>query len=292
VVKNQFMRKVTISIIIVYYSADDIFTCIEAIRKSKPKTSYEIIVIDNSVSGSSRLKKVSGITYKKAPKNGGYGYGNNLGVQIAKGDYFFILNPDTFVTENTIDVLHTFLEKNRNAAIVGPNLLHEDGTRYDLMGSRDLTPLSGLVGHSFLNKLFPKNHVSKRYYLLDVSQTKLREVSSVPGCAFLIRSDVFRLAGGFDETIFLYYEEADLGKRVKELGYRLYITPEADVIHKKTFDNDPELKKYNVQSRFYYFKKHFGVLSALLVELFCRFSKKKAILVFVVTMIVLFVVYI
>jgi hypothetical protein len=250
-----------------------------SIKKSRQKTSYEIIVVDNS---STRLS-LRGLKYIKSQRNVGYGAGNNLGASVAKGKYLFILNPDTKVLPGTIDVLVNFLEKNKKAAMVAPNLLDKKGKVFPQLGSRTLTPLRGIVALSFLNKLFPNNRISKEYWLKDMPMDKLREVDAVPGSAFMIRRDVFEKVGRFDENFFLFFEESDLGKRVKDAGYKIFITPKAEVIH--YWDRKKKSQKVNKafeKSRFYYFKKHYGFFSALAVEIFAKFSKQHAFLLAII----------
>lgn len=269
-----------VSILIVYFKGwHDFKKCLLSIKNQKSRYSFEVIVINNGKEGiKSKVANILAYArYIKNKENKGYGFGNNVGAQKAKGEYLFVLNPDVELHHNTIDTLVSYLDTHSNVAVVAPNLLYPNGKTYKLIGTRELTPLSGLVSHSFLNKLFPTNPISINYFLLDTSFRKTRQSFSVPGCAFMIRKKVFEEVGKFDENIFLYYEESDLGKRIQDAKYDIFILPAAKVIHNHSFDSDPALKKYNAQSRFYYFKKYYGIFWALVVEVFCRFGKRHAI---------------
>ena len=106
-----------ISIIIVNYKVEkEIIESIDSIVESKPKVSYEIIVVDNDQNGKieKNLKKsfFSDVKYIKSPSNIGYGGGNNLGAKFAKGDFLFFLNPDTIVEKGSIDTLCNFIKNN------------------------------------------------------------------------------------------------------------------------------------------------------------------------------------
>jgi GT2 family glycosyltransferase len=275
------MQKITVSIIIVYFSGwKDFIKCLQSIKLQKSQYKFETIVINNGHELiKDKLKKIlPRAVYIQNEKNGGYGAGNNLGATKATGKYLFILNPDVELQKNAIDYLVQFLEIHKKTAITAPQLLLPDKTKYLLVGSRDLTPLTGIVCHSFLNTLFPNNPISRNYFMYDVSVYQKRKAFAVPGCAFMVRKKIFDEVGKFDENMFLYYEESDLGKRLQDKGYEEYVIPEAKVIHNHSIDNDTELKKFNIKSRYYYFKKHYGVASAIIVELFCRFSKRKAII--------------
>jgi GT2 family glycosyltransferase len=275
-------RKPKVSIIIVHYKAKkELFQCLDSIRKNKTKVTYEIIVVDNDEKkiGKSAFSKYKWVNYFQSPKNLGYGAGNNLGVREAQGEYLLILNPDIEVLENSVENLVNFLDKNEDVGIVAPNLLDKNKNLFKKMGSRRLTPIRAMFVLSFLNKLIPNNRFSNEYYLKGVDKSKLREVDSVPGSALMIRKSVFRKAGMFDENIFMYFEEEDLGKRVKELGYKIFINPKAEIIHYWTSSKGTKkLKKIFARSRFYYFKKHYGIFWAFIIETLTRFSKWQCVL--------------
>ncbi len=284
------MPKITVSIIIVYFSGwKDFEKCLQSIKLYRSKYLSEVIIVNNGRKPIKNkiLKILPKAIYIKNKLNNGYGTGNNLGTNRAKGKYLFILNPDVELQKNAIDTLIEFLESNAKAAVAAPNLLFPNGQLYKLVGSQELNPLTGIVCHSFINKLFPNNPISRNYFMYDVPITQLRKAFAVPGCAFMIKRDLFNEVGKFDENIFLYYEESDLGKRIQNVGYEEYIVPKAEIIHNHSFDDNQSLKKYNAESRIYYFKKHYGIISMLLVEFFCRFSKRKAIIAGAVLLVVL-----
>lgn len=284
------MQKPKVSIVIVHYHVKKIlFDCIKSIYDSRPKTSFEIIVVDNDEVKSieSRLKeKYPKVNYIASPGDLGYGKGNNLGIKDASGEYVFILNPDTVVRKGTIDKLVDFIHKNKKVGIVAPTLEDGEGNVYPLQGTSELTPLRGIFGLSFLNKLFPKNKFSRQYWLADIDRSKPFEVDVVPGSAFLIKKSLFEGIGAFDKNFFLYFEEADLCKRVKEAGYKLFILPSARIIHfwAVSTPKSEELSRVFAQSRFYYFKKNFGILNAFFVEFFARLNKSTFLLLLILSL--------
>ncbi len=270
-----------VSIIIVHYHVEkELFKCLDSIRESNPKLSYEIIVVDND-----EKKNIAESLRKKFPKviyipnkNKGFGQGNNVGAKIAKGKYLFFLNPDTQVFPGTIDNLTFFLKKHIDVAIAAPLLLGLDGNPYQ-QGSLELTPVRAVLALSFLNKLFPNNAISRKYYLFDWDRKSTKEVNVAPGTAFIIKKDVFKQVDGFDNNLFLYFEEFDLCKRVKALGYKIFIYPKSRIFHAWGFSTKQrvDIKNIFAESRFYYFKKHFGLLSALVVHIFTNVPSRKDI---------------
>ena len=271
------MTKPKVSVIIVNYKVkEELFKCLASIYASKPKTSFEVIVVDNekiSTIKKDLTKKFPKVKYLKSDVNLGYGGGNNLGAKYSSGEYLFFLNPDTLILNNAIDVLVKSLTKNEQTGIVAPLLLDKNNVAFKHQGALRLTPLRAIFSLSFLNKL-PFNRISSNYYLEKWNKGEKKEVDVVPGTAFVISKNLFNKAGGFDEKFFLYFEEFDLCDRVKELGYKIYIEPKAKVFHQweASTRNVKNINSIFSKSRFLYFRKHHGLLKALLVEGFLRIN--------------------
>jgi len=275
------MTKIRVSIIITYYSdKKKLFDTIESVLHNKPKYA-ELIIIDNSESDTiSDLKNNNKLIYIKSSKNGGYGAGNNLGAANARGEYLFFLNPDTRITNKTIPNLVQFFKNTKKVGIVAPNLVDPKGNLFPQLGSNELGPISGMIALSFVNTVFPDNSISRNYWLTDQDMTVDREVKVVPGSAFMIKKTIFKELHGFDEKFFLFFEESDICRRVRDLGYKIFFTAKSEVVHIWKFDNreeSPILKKHFVHSRFYYFRKHYGLLWAITVEIFTRMSRLLAL---------------
>jgi hypothetical protein len=121
--------------------------------------------------------------------------------------------------------------------------------------------------------------VSKKYWLSHWDKKEDKEVSVVPGTALMIRREVFEKVGGFDEKFFLYFEEFDLCKRVSQEGWKIMITPHSKIIHSWGMSTKKVSKKKirntYFKSQFYYFRKHFGLLKALLVQIITELDKER-----------------
>lgn len=238
-----------VSIIIVKYKAQKEFL---ECKKSIPKKYTDVVVVDNN--------KI----------NRGYAAGNNLGAKKSSKEYLFFLNPDTILFPDTIARLVSFLDTHPSAAIVAPLLLDSGHSPYPLQGTSELTPLSAIFSLSFIYKYWPRNPVANHYWLKDWDKKSPRSVAVVPGTALLVRRQVFEQTGGFDENFFLYFEESDLCRRIKQLGYQVWIDPASKLVHHWARSTEKEkTKEIFKNSRKYYFKKHFGSLMSFVVELFC-----------------------
>lgn len=273
-----------ISIIIVNYKVKkELFNSISSIYRSKPRSAFEIIVVDNDEKktiGNDLKKKFPKVTYIESPENKGFGAGNNFGARHAKGEYLFFLNPDTIVKKDAIDNLITFIKENKKTGIAAPLLLNENEKPFELQGEEELTPLNGIVALSFLNKIFSNNSISKKFWLSNWNKKSNREVATVPGTAFMIKKELFEKVMGFDEKFFLYFEETDLCKRVRSLGLKLFIVEKAKIIHlwERSTSKRTDIKKIFNKSKKYYFRKHYGLVWSAIVDFFTNIGKNKAIL--------------
>ncbi len=280
-------NKTELSVIIVHYKNEkDLFDCLNSLYNLKIKQSYEVIIVDNSenknLQKSLLTKNYKNLKYISSPKNLGYGAGMNLGAKYAKGEYLFILNPDVVFITDIISPLISNFKKNKKIGIISPLLYTTDNMIME-QGARELTPLRALIKLSFIDKLLPNNPISKDYWVKDWKDKNLKEVDNVPGTALIIRKELFDGIGGFDENFFLYFEEFDLCKRVREKGYKIFIDPRSKLIHKwgtstKLLKNRDEIFR---KSRYYYFKKHFGFLKATIIEFFLNINKITLFLSFI-----------
>lgn len=267
------IRTPEVSIIIVHYKVkEELFECLASICNTKTKISYQIIVVDNDekpVIHAGLKEKFPNVLYISGHGNNGYGGGNNIGAKVALGDYLFFLNPDTKFLNDVLSELVSFLKNNKKSGIVAPMLFHKNNTPFQ-QGTEILTPIRGIFSLSFINKLFPSNPISRRYWLLKWDKKKTREVGVVPGTALMIPKGIFEKIGKFDEKLFLYFEESDLCKRVWDSGYKVIIAREAKLYHawERSTKQLPDTKRLKIfsNSKYYYFKKHFGILSAILVQ--------------------------
>lgn len=266
----------TVSVIIVYYqNLNRLVNCLNSLFDTSNRKILEVIVVNNS---NENLKTVNKIHEKvqvvNTGKNVGYGAGNNIGAKYARGKYLFILNPDTKILKNTISELMPAF-KDVKLAINAPTLLDKDAQVYPKQGTQTLTVSSGLLSLTFLNSIYPNNKIAQKYWLNDTNKSENRYVGVVPGSAFVIKKSVFDEVGGFDEKFFMYFEESDLCKRISDKGYKIMMSGKSQIVHywdtKKGYSK--KLQNYFLKSRFYYFRKHFGIASALVIETIARINR-------------------
>jgi GT2 family glycosyltransferase len=277
-----------VSVIIVHYkNQNDLKDCLKSLYKFKSKYLLEVIVVDNSEiksAGAFLKKEFKEINYIPSEVNIGYGAGMNLGVKNAKGDLLLLLNQDVILKNDIVTKLANQFTLKNNIGMVAPLLYSVDG-RILQQGTKELTPLMAIFKLSFLDKYLPNNPISKGYFSKIEENDKLIQSEVVPGTAIMMHKKLYDSLGGFDQNFFLYFEEFDFCNRLRQKGFKNYIDPSSKLIHKwatstKQVKNINEIFK---KSRYYYFKKNYGIIKALMVEGFLRLNKLSLVLILIFT---------
>lgn len=269
-------EKIILSIIIVGYNVEKwLVICLNSIFKNQPDIHFEVIYIDNG-SQDATLEKLSCFKCIKIVKNSsnlGFTKACNQGAAVARGKYLLFLNSDTEILDGSLEKMVDYLEKNHSAGVIGPRLFNNHQFDLQISSTGDLTPVRAIFSFSLLKDLLPHTRLVREYLLSDWQRNSIREVGAVSGAALMIRNSIFKKINGFDEQFFLYFDESDLCLRVKNLGKKIIFYPEAKIIHYggKTTEKMPaEAHQFFLQSRFKFFKKHYGLYQALFVEFFLR----------------------
>lgn len=225
---------VDLSIIIVTYNSSQfIRKCIDAIGLNIKDINYEIIVVDNaSIDNTVELipkhQKIKIISNKR---NVGFAAANNQGVKCALGKYILILNPDIELNPSTdIAGMMKYCEEHDSVGIVAPRLLYENG---EIQENARYFPsiFYFLVRGLNLDKLLKNLPLVSTKVFDCASQKKPVEVDWVIGAFMLLQKSLIKGDKLFDESYFMYYEDADLCLRLKREGYKIIYHPSASAIH-------------------------------------------------------------
>ncbi len=228
-----------VSVIIVSYNTRKLtIKSIKSAYTSKgfKKGEIEVIVVDNNSTDDTVKFIGKQFLYFRLitnQENRGFGGGNNQGAKVAKGKYLLLLNSDAFLGKDSLRVLVNVLEKHQNIVSVGPQLRYGDN-RLQLSGGYLPTPLRVMAWMWWLDKLpLIKLFFPTPYHVFDLNWHKKPHYPEwLMGACVLFRTDEFLTAGGFDEKIFMYAEEVELYRRLKEsLGKKVYFTPKTQVVH-------------------------------------------------------------
>lgn len=214
-----------LSIVIVNFNTKDLtLGAIDSILKSKPKVSYDIIVVDNgSFDGSvEEFRKIKSVKLITNRQNLGFSKAVNQAIKISKGRNILLLNSDTKIKGRTLDSLLDFVTGSEDAGVVGPKLLNVDGST-----QASVYRFPTLVG-AFKEFWLGQKSAFEKYYPQGDSPVL---VDAVVGAAFLISEKARKRVGLLNENFFLYFEDLDYCKRVKEKGLAVYYLPGAEVFH-------------------------------------------------------------
>jgi len=230
---NNFEKNITF-VIVCFKSSHIIEKCIQSINSN-----IKIIIVENSdnvVAKKYLENKFSNVEVIIAKQNLGYGKGNNFGISKVKTQYAFILNPDAILEKNCLSELSKAqINLKDDFTILAPNLLNN----YGYFSSQ-------------------KNNL----------QNEILEVDYVKGFAILINLKKINFDQIFDENFFLFLEEIDLCKRIKNSGGKIFVALNSRIQHSgkqaSEYSLNIELCRnwHWMWSLFYYNYKHFGVLVA------------------------------
>jgi len=254
-----------LSIIIVNWNCSDLLVnCVDSLKNTIKKHTYEIIVVDNNSEDTSLNKlidKFSDIKVIKNSQNYLFAYANNQGFKVAKGKYVFILNPDTVVQNCCVDKMVDFLEKSGEGVVTG-TLLNPDGSIQYL--HRSFPSFIKILVHFLANKLnfLKKSKTYREYHLLNEDYSQDFRLEQSAGTAIMISQKlVNQLRYLFDAKRFpLFYNDVGLCYRINKLQGKIMCLSEARITHLKGVKT--KSLKFDTYSLYYsvsalkYFKKH------------------------------------
>lgn len=221
-----------VSVIIVHYQVADLLKkCIQSIQNYFLAFDYEIIVVDNQSldpSWKSLINDFPDVNFIALEDNLGFSKANNLGVKHAKGDYIYILNPDTEIEGDYFKEILDFADQQSRFGSLGLRMHNAEG----LFLPESKRSVPALV-NSF-EKLFTKlSNNSKNYYRNDIGETDIAEVEIMTGANLLMKKSVYEDVGGFDERYFMYGEDIDLCYTILKKGYRNFYYGRYAILHHK-----------------------------------------------------------
>jgi GT2 family glycosyltransferase len=264
-----------ISIIIVTWNSEEfIRKCLHSCLRNSEGLSREIIVVDNSsMDGTAQIIREfhSQVNLIENKTNEGYSKANNQGIEKSTGRYMLLLNPDTEIQGNALDLMLKFMEANPKIGALGPKLINPDGTVQP--SCREFPTYSTLIWEfTGLSRILPKSRVfgSWRMGYFDFNQPG--EVDQPMGSCLMLRRETFNQVGLFDENFTMFFNDVDLCYRIKKVGWKIFFFPDAQVVHQKGASTGKAKRKMIWLSHlaFYKFFRKYktGWLNRLLLLLF------------------------
>lgn len=241
-----------------------------------------IVVVDNmstTLGTFETLKKLETEKVKviQSDKNGGYNYGNNFGIKYLESineeyDYYIISNPDISVSEEAIKHCLQVINESSEIGIIAPRMLNKDREpiRRSAWKMRSFR-LDVIHSTRILELLFYKMLRNGEYSKEEYEKEKL-EVEAISGAFFIIKKEVLKEIGMFDEKVFLFYEEDILAKKLSEKNYKTISLNSENFIHfesqtiGKTFNYYKKMKQLFISKMYYH--KTYNKINSLKIVIF------------------------
>ena len=273
-----------IGIIIVNWNTRDLLRrCLETVLASDGDFSMRVIVVDNASSDGSADMVASEFPQAELiaeSENLGYPRGNNVGLRRlgfhGAGDvsadaprYALLLNPDTELPPDALANMLAFMDSRSDIGAAGPKLVLPDGSLDRACRRSFPTPLLSFYHYAGLARIFPRSSRFARYNMTFADEDRDIEVDSVVGAYMQVRRDAVERAGLLDESFFMYGEDLDWARRIKDVGYKVWYHAAVEVKHVK---RAASRKSQRAQFEFWramliFYRKHYRRATVLPVHL-------------------------
>lgn len=241
---------------VAYNSAGNLRQCVEPLSYLKD---VSVFVVDNA-SSDGGLDTICNLELTSVPlrTNGGFAHGCNVGWRLGRAPYILFLNPDATITAASIDRLVNELETDRTVGAAAPLIVHPDGSNaYSLRHFPRV--VSTFAQAFFLHRLLPTRSWTDELIRDPRRYRELWSPEWVSGACILVRRSLLERLNGWDERFFLFAEDMDLCRRIRDAGYAVVFDPEATCTHigGASAPKDAMLPIL-MESRLRYLAKHHG----------------------------------
>jgi GT2 family glycosyltransferase len=269
-----------VSIVIVSLNTRDILRkCLHTVQReldAAPHIQAEIFVVDNNSSDGSPAmlrEEFPQVELIVSAINLGFAGANNVAMRIARGRYIVLLNSDAFFQPNALRLAVEHMDATPKAGLGGARLIGEDGS-WQPSARIFPTPLHEMLMHTGLAAKYPKSKFFGRADRTWADPLQPASTDWVPGAFMIIRKTVLDQVGLFDENFFLYYEETDLCRRIRNAGHQVWYWPDIVVIHiggESTRQSGhvvigSQLTLWRMRAMLLYFRKYHGSLGVRIMR--------------------------
>lgn len=262
--------KADLSIIIVNWNTREmLLDCLDSIASNAGEC--EVVVVDNaSVDGSAEAvrNQFPNVKIIQCAENLGYARATMAGFRASAGNYVLFLNSDTVVLSGAVTHLVEFLEERSKVAACGPRLVKTDGMIQPFAFGRDPT-FCYLLARACAQ-------LGLRAPLHDWGTCEILSVDWVSGACLIVRRSAFEQVAGFDERMFLYFEDNDLCFRLRRAGWEVIYNPQVEIMHvggASPCGNDLRRKYYD-ESLLYFYSKHYSFRKWMALRIMLSFHRR------------------
>ena len=233
--RHEAATRAEVTVIMVSYNTRELtLIALETLYANAGDVTIDVVLWDNaSHDGSAEAvaERFPQARLVASPVNLGFAAANNAAIVGVETEYLLLLNPDTETYPRAVENLLRFARANPQAGIVGGRTLNADGSLNFKSCWNRMTVWSLFCQATGLSKVFDGSRLFNPEAIGGWDRDTVREVDIVVGCLLMIKTDLWRELGGFQEKYFMYGEEADLCLRAAKLGYRPMITPDVEIVH-------------------------------------------------------------
>lgn len=224
------MRELTI-IIVNWNTKEDVCACLESIRGRCSAQRVTTVVVDNaSADGSAEAiaELFPEVALIKSGGNLGFGKANNIGIKTADTPYIMFLNPDTVVQGNAVGAMIDFLSDHPEVAAVQCKQKYQDGEPQTLCLQWEYNPFTLLLEIGFVNDQIASRFRNVfSYHDPNISGY----MKTIAGGCMMVRKETLNKIGGFDERFFMYAEDGDMCRRIRNAGGKIYYLADESILH-------------------------------------------------------------
>lgn len=244
--------------VISYNTRDLLLACLQSVQDRSTGVGYEIIVVDNaSLDGSVEAVRARfpHVTVIANAENGGFAKACNQAAAVSSGRHLLLLNSDTVMQTHTLRTMVTCLDQHLDVGVVSCLQRDEHGRVL-----RSCFPFPSIRDHVRHSEDLPTiiRRLAGTLPMMDVRVSQ--DAEWVNGACLMIRKALYDRLGGLDEQFFMYFEDVDLCRRVRQLGYRVRHVADREVVHllgRSSLANRNGLNEQWELSRIRYIEKHF-----------------------------------
>jgi GT2 family glycosyltransferase len=207
--------------------------CLKSLFERDHGVAFEVVVVDNNSKDGSAEMVAADFPQVRLVRNGvneGYARGNNQGARLATAPFLLLLNSDTEVQPRALRILIDFLKQFPQYGAVAPRLVNPDGS-VQRACMRFPTLTAGLLWDSWIERRFGRSRAVRRYFMEDFDHLGDADVDQPPGAATLVRRELWQKIGGFDESLWLFFNDVDLCRSIHDLGFKVRYLARAVVVH-------------------------------------------------------------
>ncbi|HZD50095.1 MAG TPA: glycosyltransferase family 2 protein [Silvibacterium sp.] len=261
-----------VSFVIVSFNTREVLReCLESVERELAGLRVELLVVDNhSSDGSPEMieREFPQVRLFRSDVNLGFASANNAALEVARGRYLVLLNSDAFLRSRALTLAVQHMDENPSVGLAGARLVGRDDA-WQPSARRFPSMLSDFLVMTGLAAKFPRSRFFGSFDRTWADPLIPAETDWVPGAFSIIRPDALKKAGLFDPDFFLYSEEVDLCRRIRDAGYKIWYWPDIVVTHiggessrqVKSLEMSTagsQLVLWSMRSMLIYYRKHHG----------------------------------